>query len=111
MRRDVFQAIADPTRREIINMLSKENLNLNAVAEKFAISRPAISKHIKVLTECGVVTITQLGRDRICEVRLEKLQEVSSWVEQYRKDWDLKMDALDQYLSKVQKINKNVRKK
>ena len=71
MRRDVFQAIADPTRREIINLLAHESLNLNAVAENFNISRPAISKHIKILTECGLVDIRKEGRERYCDARLE----------------------------------------
>ena len=67
MRRDVFQAIADPTRREIISMIAHQSLNLNSVAEKFQQSRPAISKHIKILTECGLVEIKQQGRERYCE--------------------------------------------
>ena len=88
MRRDVFQAIADPTRREIINMIAHEPLNLNGVAEKFHISRPAISKHIKILTECGLIVINQKGRERHCEANLKKLNEVSDWVEQYREFWN-----------------------
>ncbi len=76
MRRDVFQAIADPTRRAIIALLATAPLNLNAVADKFEISRPAISKHIKILTECGLVTIRQDGRERYCLPNLEKLNEV-----------------------------------
>ena len=70
VRRDVFQAIADPTRREIINLLAHKSLNLNAVAEQFDVSRPAISKHIKILTECGLITISQQGRERYCEAKL-----------------------------------------
>jgi DNA-binding transcriptional ArsR family regulator len=64
MRRDVFQAIADPTRRDIIAMLAGKPMNLNAVADRFDISRPAISKHIKILTQCGLITIRQQGRER-----------------------------------------------
>jgi DNA-binding transcriptional ArsR family regulator len=100
MRRDVFQAIADPTRRAIIQMIAHESLNLNAVAENFNISRPAISKHIKILTECGLVVIKQQGRERICEARLQKLNEVSKWIEQYRVFWTNKLDALENYLAK-----------
>ena len=103
MRRDVFQAIADPTRREIINMIAKESLHLNLVEEKFDISRPAISKHIKILTECGLITIKQQGRHRYCEAKLDKLNEVSGWVEQYRKFWTQKLDALEIYLDELQK--------
>ena len=99
MRRDVFQAIADPTRREIINMLSQQSLNLNAVAENFDISRPAISKHIRILTECGLITIKQQGRERYCEAQLQKLAEASQWIEQYRSFWTKKLDALGNFLS------------
>src|SRR5215467_15519309 len=103
MRRDVFQAIADPTRREIINMIAHQSLHLNLVAEKFDISRPAISKHIKILTECGLINIKQQGRHRYCEAKLDKLNEVSGWVEQYRKFWTQKLDALEIYLDELQK--------
>ncbi len=101
MRRDVFQAIADPTRREIINMISMQSLNLNAVAEKFDVSRPAISKHIKILTECGLIVIKQKGRERFCEAKLQKLNEVSAWVEQYKQFWNAKLDALENYLAEI----------
>ncbi|MBC7872397.1 MAG: metalloregulator ArsR/SmtB family transcription factor [Ferruginibacter sp.] len=107
MRRDVFQAIADPTRREIIHMITRQSLNLNAVAENFDISRPAISKHIKILTECGLIVIRQKGRERFCEARLQQLNEVSDWVEQYRKFWNTKLDALENYLAELQ-TNKNI---
>ncbi len=102
MRRDVFQAIADPTRRDILHLISHQSLNLNAVSDQFNISRPAISKHIKILTECGLVTINQVGRDRYCEARLEKLSEVSVWVEQYKKFWESKLDSLEGYLNQLQ---------
>jgi DNA-binding transcriptional ArsR family regulator len=106
MRRDVFQAIADPTRREIINMISKKPLNVNAVAENFDVTRTAIYKHLKILAECGLVNIRQQGRERFCEARLEKLNEVSDWVEQYRKIWTAKFDALEEYIN-----SKSVRKR
>ena len=102
VRRDVFQAIADPTRREIINLIAHQSMNLNAVAEKFDVSRPAISKHIKILTECGLITIKQQGRERVCEAKLDKLNEVSDWVEQYRKFWTEKLDSLEIYLAQLQ---------
>src|SRR6478735_10204590 len=102
MRRDVFQAIADPTRREIINLIAHKSLNLNSVAENFDVSRPAISKHIKILMECGLLVINQQGRERYCEAKLDKLNEVSDWVEQYRKFWNAKLDALENYLSELQ---------
>ena len=106
MRRDVFQAIADPTRREILNLIAHQSLNLNAVAENFNISRPAISKHIKLLTECGLVEVKQQGRKRYCEAKLEKLNEVSEWVEQYSKYWDSQLDALEVYLAEIQSNKK-----
>ncbi|HET9823734.1 MAG TPA: metalloregulator ArsR/SmtB family transcription factor [Chitinophagaceae bacterium] len=111
MRRDVFQAIADPTRREIINMIAHRPLHLNSVAEKFDVSRPAISKHIKILTECGLITIKQEGRHRYCEARLDKLNQVSNWVEQYRKFWTHKLDALETYLEQLQATEKQKTKK
>lgn len=100
MRRDVFQAIADPTRREILNMIAHQALNLNAVAENFDVSRPAISKHIKILTECGLIIIKQQGRERYCEAQLHKLNEVSKWIEQYKVFWTKKLDALEDFLEK-----------
>jgi len=100
MRRDVFQAIADPTRREIIGLLANQQLNLNSIADNFDISRPAVSKHIKILTQCGLVTIKQDGRDRYCKANFGKLNEVSDWVEQYRKFWNNKLDALGDFLDK-----------
>lgn len=100
MRRDVFQAIADPTRRAIINVIANQSMNLNAVADKFDVSRPAISKHIKILTQCGLITIKQVGRERYCEARLQKLNEVSQWVEQYRVFWNNKLDALEDFLAR-----------
>ncbi|HEY4875424.1 MAG TPA: metalloregulator ArsR/SmtB family transcription factor [Puia sp.] len=99
MRRDVFQAIADPTRREIIHILSKKSLNLNAVADKFDISRPAISKHIKILTECGIIIIKQKGRERYCEANLKSFDKVSQWVDQCRTFWTNKLDALEIFLN------------
>src|SRR5271169_6693411 len=101
MRRDVFQAIADPNRRAIIGLLAQQQLTLNRIADKFDISRPAVSKHIKILTECGLVNVRQEGRERFCEVRIDKLGEVSEWIEQYRKLWAEKFDALETYLGKL----------
>jgi DNA-binding transcriptional ArsR family regulator len=106
MRRDVFQAIADPTRREIISMLARQSLNLNNVADQFDISRPAISKHIKILTECGLVTITQQGRERYCHAELQKLKQVADWTAKYQKFWTEKLDALGAFLEKEQQQTK-----
>ncbi len=101
MRRDIFQAIADPNRRAIIGLLANRKLTIKAVAEHFSISRPAVSKHIKILAECGLVVVQQRGRERVCEIRLEKLNEVSTWIEQQQKTWDQRLDRLDEYLNEL----------
>ena len=99
MRRDVFQAIADPTRREIISLLAKEQMNLNSVADKFEISRPAISKHIKILNECGLVKIRQDGRKRFCELCPEKIKEVDDWIDPFKQMWEDRFNNLDKLLT------------
>ena len=98
LRRDVFQAIADPTRREIIGLLANKALTLNGIAENFQVSRPAISKHIKILTQCGLVVIKPQGRERYCQVDFNKLKEVADWVTQYHSFWNQKLDALGRSL-------------
>jgi len=109
MRRDVFQAIADPTRRQIINVLANRSMNLNMVAERFDVSRPAISKHIKILTQCGLITIKQIGRERYCEAQLQKLNEVSEWIEQYKVFWNQKLDALEDFLAIETETDKRIK--
>jgi len=99
-RRDVFQAIADPTRRAIIGLLAGQTLTLNAVAENFKISQPAVSKHMRILTECGLVMIVKQGRERHCTARLQALKEVAQWAEQYRLFWNNKLDKLEDLLWK-----------
>ncbi|AOM77456.1 ArsR/SmtB family transcription factor [Pedobacter steynii] len=105
MRRDVFQAIADPTRREIISLISQQSLNLNAVADHFDMSRPAVSKHIKILMECGLLVIRQDGRERYCEPQLKKIKEVALWAEKYQAFWSQKLDALEAFLGQENKSN------
>jgi len=109
MRRDVFQAIADPTRRQIIELLATGSMNLNAVAENFEISRPAISKHIKILTECGLISIRQEGRERYCDAQFDQLKEVTEWTSYYSKLWDKKLNALQQYLAKEKPVSRKKR--
>jgi DNA-binding transcriptional ArsR family regulator len=109
-RRDVFQVIADPTRRAILGLLAIQSLTMNAVAENFEISRPAISKHVKVLEECGLIVIKPHDRERYCEVKFDQLNEVSQWVDQYRMFWEHKLDALELYLDKLQKEKKHAKK-
>lgn len=97
-RRDVFQAIADPTRRAIIGMVARNPVNVNSIAEQFDVSRQAISLHLKILSECGLLTIKQMGRERLCEVKLEKLNEVHEWVAQYHKLWTERFGALKDFI-------------
>ncbi|MCL4639939.1 MAG: metalloregulator ArsR/SmtB family transcription factor [Pseudosphingobacterium sp.] len=98
-RRDVFQAIADPTRRAIIGMIAKEPVNVNTIAEQFDVSRQAISLHLKILAECGLLNMKQQGRERICEAKLEKLNEINEWVSQYKQFWESKLDELGKFLN------------
>ncbi len=109
MRRDVFQAIADPTRRAIIQMLASKPMNLNAIAAQFPISRPAISRHIKILAQCDVLHIRQQGRERICTSKLENLQPVQDWLTQYEIFWNHRLDALAQHLETSTTNNKENR--
>ncbi|HTI10373.1 MAG TPA: metalloregulator ArsR/SmtB family transcription factor [Puia sp.] len=102
-RRDVYQAIADPTRRAIINMIAAEPLTINSIAEKFPISQQAISLHVRILTDCGLILIKQQGRNRFCSAQLDKLGEVSVWVDQYRQHWEHKLDNLETYIEKLKK--------
>jgi DNA-binding transcriptional ArsR family regulator len=106
MRRDVFQAIADPTRREIIHLIAHQTLTPNAVADSFDISRQAISKHIKILTECGILVIKQEGRERFYSVQPKKLNEVSNWLSAFQKIWDDRFDRLDTLLNKMKSTHK-----
>lgn len=107
MRRDVFQAIADPVRRDIINLLAQKPLTINSIADNFSISRPAVSKHLKILQECGVVAIRKEGRLRYCDIQPDQLSEVAIWIEQYRKLWESKLDSFETYLNNLQAKNIN----
>lgn len=106
MRRDVFQAIADPTRRDIIGLIARQTMTPNAVAESFDISRQAISKHIKILAECGILTVSIEGREYYYSVEPKKLAEVADWIEPFRQMWEQRFDRLDNVLHKL-KSKKN----
>jgi DNA-binding transcriptional ArsR family regulator len=110
-RRDVYQAIADPTRRAIISMIAAEPQNVNSIAEKFDVTRQAISLHLQILADCGLITVEQRGRDRICEAHLGQLSEVAAWIEQYRQHWESKLDSLEQYIKKIKKERNGTSKK
>ena len=107
MRRDVFQAIADPVRRDIIQLLAKKPLTVNSVADKFDVSRPAISKHLKILNECGIINIHQKGRERFCEIQPRNLIPAFMWIDQYRQLWEDKLDSFEEYLMKLQNNKKD----
>lgn len=106
-RRDVFQAIADPTRRAILGMIAQQPVNVNSIAENFEVSRQAISLHLKILAECDLLNVQQSGRERLYEAKLEKLNEVHEWVEQYRKIWLNRFDALKDFLDEAESNSKN----
>lgn len=108
MRRDVFQGIADPTRRQIIGLLASKNLSLNEIAKNFKISRPAISQQVKILMECGLIVINQQGRERYCEIRPEKFDEISEWMDQFKEIWENRFRSLDGLLKTM---NSKQRKK
>ncbi len=102
MNRDIFNAIADPTRRSILLSLTNESYNVNALADKFDITRQAVSLHIKYLQECGVISFKKLGRERICKLEAEKLNEVAVWLEPFRTMWTGKLNRLDKLLDELQ---------
>jgi DNA-binding transcriptional ArsR family regulator len=106
MRRDVFQAIADPKRRDIIGLIAKCPMTPNAIAESFNISRQAISKHIQILTDCGVLTLTIQGREYYYSVQPKKLSEVADWLEPFRTMWEGRFNRLDKVIHTL-KPNKN----
>ncbi|WP_044000335.1 ArsR/SmtB family transcription factor [Hymenobacter swuensis] len=99
MRRDIFQAIADPTRRAIIALIALQAMTPNAIAEHFQTSRQAVSKHLRVLTECELVTPEPHGREIYYSLHLERLQEVDHWLGQYRTLWETRFNQLDNVLS------------
>jgi len=105
MRRDVFQAIADPIRRDIIELLAEDTLSINTVADNFNISRPAISKHLKILQECNLITVTKEGRERLCQIQPKNLIPAFLWIEQYKELWEGKLDSFERYLDKLQMKN------
>lgn len=110
-RRDVYQAIADPTRRAIINIIAQEPQNITTIASQFEMSQQAISLHVKVLTDCGLVIIKQQGRDRFCEADLTKLSEVAGFIDQYRQHWESRLDKLEKYVAKLKKERYGKKKK
>lgn len=101
MRRDVFQAIADPTRRAILTLIAMQAMTPNALAEHFDTSRQAVSKHIKILTECQLVDQEQNGREIYYHFNPKKMKEVADWLAPFQKMWEERFDRLDNILDKL----------
>ena len=101
-RRDIFQAIADPTRRKIISLVSRQPMNLGAIADHFDISRPAISQQIKILSECGLIEISREGRETICTIRPQELKKIADWAAQYQGLWAARIDSFEEYVNELQ---------
>jgi DNA-binding transcriptional ArsR family regulator len=106
MKRDVFQAIADPTRRAIIALIAIQAMTPNAIAENFHTTRQAVSKHLRILTECELVTQEQKGREIYYSLEIEKMKEIDKWLEQYRRIWETRFSQLDDVLSTLKEQKK-----
>ena len=98
MRRDVFQAIADPTRRAIITLIALQAMTPNALAEHFDTTRQAVSKHLKILIECELIRPEQQGREIHYKLEIDKMKEIDKWLEQFRKIWETRFNQLDEVL-------------
>jgi DNA-binding transcriptional ArsR family regulator len=107
MRRDVFQAIADPTRRAIIALVAIQAMTPNAIAEHFDTTRQAVSKHLRILTECELVTQEQKGREIYYSLEIDKMKEIDTWLEQYRKIWETRCEQLSEVLGMMKKKEEN----
>lgn len=106
MKRDIFQAIADPTRRAIIALIALQAMTPNAIAEHFDTSRQAVSKHLRILTECELLTQEQKGREIYYLLEIDKMKEIDEWLEQYRKIWETRFEQLDALLTELKQQEK-----
>lgn len=106
MRRDIFQAIADPTRRAILMLIALQAMTPNAIAEHFDTSRQAISKHLRILTECELVQQKKEGREIYYQLEVKKMKEIDKWLEQFRKIWESRFNELDKVLTKLKTAKK-----
>ena len=111
MKRDIFQAIADPTRRAIIALIAIHAMTPNAIAEHFDTSRQAVSKHLRILTECELIKQEHKGREIYYRLEIEKMKEIDKWLEQYRKIWETRFEQLDTLLAELKQQEKQERKK
>jgi DNA-binding transcriptional ArsR family regulator len=105
-RRDIFQALADPTRRAILIFLASQTASAGAIASQFNAARSTVSKHIQILTECGIVAAAPKGREIYYQIKIDRMKEIDLWLDQIRVIWEARFDKLDNYLIKIQK-NKN----
>jgi DNA-binding transcriptional ArsR family regulator len=106
LRRDIFQAISDPTRRAILVLLSSQSMTAGAIAENFDAARPTISKHLQILNECDLVAANQQGREIYYELKIEKMKEIDTWLEQFRQIWESRFEQLDTLLSTLKNNKK-----
>jgi len=105
-RLDAFQVIADPSRRQILNLLTKNSLSINHLAENFDMSRPAVSKHIKILYGAGFITIEDIGRERYCALKQDGFKELQKWIDYYNDFWKSKLQKLESLLDEKAKRSK-----
>lgn len=106
MRRDIFQAIADPTRRAILVLIASQAMTPNAIADNFHTTRQAVSKHLRILSECELVKQEQQGREIYYSLEIEKMKEMDNWIAQFRKIWETQFNQLDEVLSTIKKLKK-----
>nr|WP_294934888.1 metalloregulator ArsR/SmtB family transcription factor [uncultured Flavobacterium sp.] len=106
MRRDIFQAIADPTRRGIIALITLQAMTPNAIADNFDMTRQAVSKHLRILTECELVKQEFQGREIYYSLEIEKMKEIDKWLNQFREIWEIQFNQLDSVLSTIKKNKK-----
>lgn len=106
MKRDIFQAIADPTRRAIIALIALQAMTPNAIAENFDTTRQAVSKHLRILTECDVIAQEQKGREIYYQLKIDKMKEIDEWLEQYRRIWESRYEQLDVLLAELKQKEK-----
>ena len=106
MRRDIFQAIADPTRRAIITLIAVQAMTPNLIADNFNTTRQSVSKHLRILTECQLVRQEQKGREIYYSLDIDKMKEIDKWIDQFRKIWETRFNQLDKVLSTIKKQKK-----
>lgn len=106
MRRDIFQAIADPTRRAIIVLIALQAMTPNAIAEHFDMTRQSVSKHLRILTECELLSKTPQGREIYYQLQIDKMKEIDKWLAQFRKIWETRFNQLDHVLSTIKNTKK-----